>query len=132
MLMKLGNQKGFTLLELLIVMSIAGVLAMVAVPRFTGAVALANTTKVQSDLNVLNSAIVLYEAEHGSYPSNLTTDLKEYIQDAENLKPPKGKCLLRTGETIEIASGDTYSLSTDKTQAICKEHSITDFGRKDK
>ena len=131
MLMKLGNQKGFTLLELLIVMSIAGVLAMVAVPRFTGAVALANTTKVQSDLNVLNSAIVLYEAEHGSYPANLTTDLKDYIQDAENLKPPKGKCLLRSGETIEIEK-NVYTLSTDKSQAMCENHTITDFGRKDK
>lgn len=131
MLMKFGNQKGFTLLELLVVMSIVGVLAMVAVPRFTGAVALANTSKIQADLNVLNSAIVLYEAEHGSYPKNLTTDMKDYIQDAENLKPPKGKCLLRDGTTVEITETG-YTLSDDKSQALCQSRAITEFGRKDK
>ena len=127
--MKLGDQKGFTLLELLIVMSIAGVLAMIAVPRFTGAVALANTTKIQADLNVLNSAIVLYEAEHGSYPTDIGKDLKGYIQDVDKLKPPKGKFLLRDGKTDEIVD-EGYSLSSDNSQATCKAHTITDFGRK--
>ena len=55
-----ANQRGFTLLEMLIVISIVGVLAAVAVPRFTNAVALANTARIQSDLQVLNAAVVMY------------------------------------------------------------------------
>ena len=58
-----ANQRGFTLLEMLIVISIVGVLAAVAVPRFTNAVALANTARIQSDLQVLNAAVVMYQTE---------------------------------------------------------------------
>ena len=129
--MKSMGQKGFTLLELLFVMAIIGVLATVAVPRFSSSITLANTSKVQSDLSVLNSAIILYEAEHGSYPTNLTSDMKNYIQDAENLKAPKGKCLLRDGSTMEL-SGKAYTLAEDKSEALCESHKITEFGRKER
>ena len=64
----LSDQRGFTLLEMLIVISIAGVLAAVAVPRFNNAIIMANTSRVQADLQVLNSAIVMYQAENGKYP----------------------------------------------------------------
>ena len=84
----LSNQRGFTLLEMLIVVSIAGVLAAVAVPRFTNAIMLANTARVQSDLQVLNSAIVLYQAENGIYPSKVG-DLNSYVMDVDKVKPPK-------------------------------------------
>ena len=57
------SQRGFTLLEMLIVISIVGVLAVVAVPRFTNAIALANTARIQSDLQVLNAAIVMYQTD---------------------------------------------------------------------
>ena len=127
--MTLG-QRGFTLLELLIVMSIVGVLSMIAIPRFSNAIALANTSKVQSDLRVLNTAIVMYQAEKGTYPTSIGTDLKEYIVDIDNLKPPKGKCLLRTGDSVEITAG-SYSLSDDHTEALCQSYKAGDFGRKD-
>ena len=91
-----NDQRGFTLLEILIVMAIVGVLATIAIPRFNNSLVLANTAKVQSDLRVLNSAILLYQSEKGSYPANLTTDLREYVVDIDNLHPPKGECLLRT------------------------------------
>ncbi len=127
--MTLG-QRGFSLLELLIVMSIVGVLSMIAIPRFSNAIALANTSKVQSDLRVLNTAIVMYQAEKGTYPTSISTDLKDYIVDIDNLKPPKGKCLLRTGDTVEITAG-SYSLSDDHTEALCQNYKAGDFGRKD-
>ena len=93
---KLFNERGFTLIELLIVISIIGVLSVIAIPRFSNAIVLANTAKVQSDLSVINTSITLYQAENGSYPSSIKTDLKDYIVDIDNLKPPKGECLLRT------------------------------------
>lgn len=124
-----SDQRGFTLLEMLIVISIAGVLAAVAVPRFTNAIALANTSRVQSDLQVLNSAIVLYQAENGSYPSNID-QLEPYVLDIKNVKPPKGKCQLRTGKVEEITA-TAYELSEDKSEATCQSYKLSAFGRKE-
>ncbi len=125
----LSNQRGFTLLEMLIVISIAGVLAAVAVPRFTNAVMLANTARVQSDLQVLNSAIVLYQAEKGVYPSAVG-DLKDYVMDVEHVKPPKGKCQLRDGTTIDVTD-TSYSIAADGTEATCQSKKLSEFGRKE-
>ena len=125
----LGDQKGFTMIEMLIVMSIIGILSMVAVPRFANSLYLANTAKVQSDLQVLNTSIVMYQAQNGKYPSNLTTDMNDYIVDISKLKPPAGKCFLRDGSTLEI-SDTSYQLAADGTQALCQGHTLTDFGRK--
>ena len=124
-----GDQRGFTLLEMLIVISIVGVLAAVAVPRFTNAITLANTSRVQSDLQVLNSAIVLYQAEKGAYPSAIS-DLGDYVLDIANVKPPKGKCQLRSGK-IEDITAAAYGLSDDKTEATCQSYKLGDFGRKE-
>ena len=123
------DQRGFTLLEMLIVISIAGVLAAVAVPRFANAITLANTSRVQSDLQVLNSAIVLYQAEKGTYPSAIG-DLGDYVLDIGSVKPPKGKCQLRNGETVEITAA-AYGLSSDRAEATCQSYKLVDFGRKD-
>jgi prepilin-type N-terminal cleavage/methylation domain-containing protein len=124
------NQAGFTLLELLIVMSIMGVLSVIAIPKFSNTMSLAHTAKIQADMQVLNSSIMLFQAQTGKYPENLTSDMKEYIMDIDHLKPPLGNCLLRDGTTIEITA-TAYTLSADRTQAICQSHPLSDFGRKD-
>lgn len=121
------DQRGFTLLEILIVMAIVGVLATIAIPRFNNSLVLANTAKVQSDLRVLNSAILLYQSEKGRYPTNLTTDLQSYVMDIDHLQPPKGECLLRDG-TKENITATAYTLAADHTHALCQGHSIAAFG----
>lgn len=122
-----SRQRGFTLLEILIVMAIVGVLATIAIPRFNNSLAVANTAKVQADLRILNSAILLYQSEKGSYPSDLTTDLQEYVVDIANLHPPKGECLLRNG-TKENVTATAYTISTDRTHALCQGHTLVEFG----
>lgn len=127
----LSNQKGFTLIELLVVMSVIGILATVAVPRFTNAINLANTAKIQSDLQVINSSIVMYQAQNGKYPDNIKTDLRDYITDIDNLKPPTGSCVLADGTTTEITATE-YTLAADKTYALFQGKKVSDFGRKTK
>ena len=53
------SQRGFTLISVLIAVLIMGVMATVAVPKFTAALAAANTTKIQSDLAAIDTSIAL-------------------------------------------------------------------------
>ncbi len=125
----ISNQRGFTLLEMMIVISIVGVLAAVAVPRFTNVLSMANTARVQSDLQVLNSAIVLYQAENGTYPTEIG-NLANYVENIDSVKPPKGTCQLRDGTTVTVTAA-AYALTADGKQATCQGKTIGDFGRKD-
>ncbi len=124
-----GDQRGFTLLEMLVVISIVGILSVVAVPRFNTSVRLANTARVQADLQVLNSAIVLYQAEKGSNP-NAISDLSDYVANISTVKPPKGDCQGRDGNIITVTD-TTYGLNSDKTEATCQGETLSAFGRKE-
>jgi len=77
------NQNGFTLLELMIVIAIVSILSLIAIPKFNDAIAQANTARIQSDLQTIDTAIVMYQAQNGKYPSNIDTDLNSFITGAE-------------------------------------------------
>lgn len=127
------GEEGFTLLEMLLVICIIGVLAAVAVPKFSQSMTLANTSKIQADLSTLNTAVGLYRAERGTDPTSLE-QLKEYIVNINALKPPSGSYFLRNGQTVEKAGTD-YALikGTDgETQATLDEHRLQDVGRMEK
>ena len=123
----LSDQRGFSLLEMLLVVSIVGVLAAVAVPRFNNAILMANTSRVQADLQVLNSAIVMYQAEKGKYPTAIS-ELGDYVQDIGNVRPPKGKCSLRKEEAIDV-NDDDYGIANG--EATCEGKKLSEFGRKE-
>jgi len=127
------GEEGFTLLEMLLVICIIGVLAAVAVPKFSQSMTLANTSKIQADLSTLNTAVGLYRAEKGVDPTELK-QLKDYIVNLDALKPPSGSYFLRDGKTEEKA-GANYALtkgSDGETQATLDEHRVQDFGRAEK
>lgn len=77
MLVKIANllrrarsERGFTLIELVIVIGIIGVLAGIAVPRYTGFMADAEEKADRLTARVVQTAIELYYALEGHYPLN--------------------------------------------------------------
>lgn len=65
-----GNKKGFTIVELVIVIAVIAVLAAVLIPTFSGLIAKANVSADQQAVRSMNVALMSDEALNGK-PSNL-------------------------------------------------------------
>jgi prepilin-type N-terminal cleavage/methylation domain-containing protein len=67
-MIKLNNKKGFTLIELMIVIAIIGILAAIAIPNFISYRNKAYCARVESDAQNIQAAIASYFSE----PKNVT------------------------------------------------------------
>lgn len=130
-------QKGFATLEVILMVMVIGILASIAVPRFTNVTTAANTAKIQADLSTIDTAIAIYEMENGALSGTPTLKtLEDYLQDADNIKPPTGKANLSDGTEYTIPGNPAYSITNkgtaDKPQwrATLGEHTAGDFTKK--
>ncbi len=97
--------RGFTIVELLIVIVVIGILAAITIVAYNGIQSRATFSKVQSDLSAVNKALQVYYADNGSYPATGTTSTVNWRYSCS------------TGMTNFISSINQYaSLS----QAPCK------------
>jgi type II secretion system protein G len=69
--MKKTGHKGFTLVELMIVVAIIGILAAIAIPQFASYRTRAFNTAAQSDLRNLRTSMEAYFVDWQQYPATM-------------------------------------------------------------
>ena len=65
---KINFSKGYTLIELLIVITIIGILAVALLPSVLGAPARARDAARKADINNIIAALETYNSDHQQYP----------------------------------------------------------------
>ena len=76
----LTMKKGFTLVELMIVVAIIGILAAVAIPRFANMLDKSREGATKGNLGAIRSAVSIYYSEkEGVWPADLTTSFTSYL-----------------------------------------------------
>lgn len=76
------NRKGFTLIELVVVVAILGVLATLVVPNVINRINEAKDAVLNANIKVINNAIRMYYFEKGDYPA--ADDVKKLIDVLKN------------------------------------------------
>lgn len=83
------SKRGFSLIEILLVVVIIGTLAAMAVPRLVGRSEKAKVTAAQADIGVnIATALKLYELDNGTFPST-EQGLKALVKKPSSDPEPK-------------------------------------------
>ncbi len=67
--MKLKRRKGFTLIELMVVVAILGILALIVVPKFLGRQEEAQRTAAVVQINNFKVALSMFKLDNGFFPT---------------------------------------------------------------
>ena len=81
------HAKGFTLIEILIVVAIIAILALAILPNYIGFDVDARVATTKSNLSTLRNRISIYRAKEGEYPKSLSDLLKKTYSDAGIERP---------------------------------------------
>ena len=67
------NKKGFTLIELMIVVAIIGILAAVAIPAYSNYTKRAKASEITNAMGAVGSAMIEYYSDKGEWPEPINT-----------------------------------------------------------
>jgi prepilin-type N-terminal cleavage/methylation domain-containing protein len=116
--MVLSKNKGFSLIELMIVIAIIGILVAVALPQFASMSEDAKKTKAKQDCDTIVQAVTRYNALEGVALKSLDELAGKYITNIKELKDPWGNAYqINTGSGFVFSQGpDGQSPSLKSTQ----------------
>jgi prepilin-type N-terminal cleavage/methylation domain-containing protein len=119
-LYRLKQQKGFTIVELLIVIVVIGILATLVIVTFSGIQQRARDTQRQTDINAINGHMEAYYAQNGVYPTlAMITDATWRAANMKGLDPEALNAPDGTAIAATAAASGHYQLTTSVGGAAC-------------
>lgn len=119
----LDNQRGFTIVELLVVIVVIGILAAITIVSYTGISGRATVASLQSDLTNASKRLKMYYTDNGSYPQSLDSGNCP-VGPADTrycLKPSSGNAFTYSSS----APYSSFTLNSTKTSSTVR-YVITD------
>jgi len=102
------SKKGFTLIELMIVIAIIAILAAILVPNFLRARAQGQLTACKSNLKNIGTAMEMYSSDsQGRYPTNLSLITPNYLKTI----PTCASAGVATYSYVRTTVPDAYTVS---------------------
>lgn len=108
--MKRFDKRGFTLVEIMIVVAIIALLAAIAIPNVLRGRATANESAATGNIRALVNALEMYRSTNNEYPDDWDTDL--YTDAEPDYGPPSFNVNLDSAQTVQ-----GYSYLFDQTAA---------------
>ena len=120
-----AKRRGFTLVELTVVILIIGVIATIAAPKFFSSVEDAQENSAISSLTTIRNAISLYKANNNGYPGTDETTFKSALDAYLRNGIPKCPVGNRDATVRVEASGSPLAVSG--TQSWCYDNKTGEF-----
>ena len=98
-----NNQKGFTIVELLIVIVVIAILAAIVIVAYQGITTKANTTKAQTNGVAAQKVAEIMNADNGSYPATAAS----FNTGSISVKMPTGVTVSPGSVALSSANGAT-------------------------
>lgn len=95
-----GDQAGFTLVELLVVLAILGFLAAIATPQVMKYLSSAKMSTAKTEIEALAGALDLYKFDVGRYPSS-DEGLTALVKSPEGVEGWNGPYVKRTANLVD-------------------------------
>lgn len=119
-----SEHRGFSLIELLIALTILGILLAVSYPSYQQHVLRSYRSEAKTDLLLLANALEQYRADNGSYSDNFTELDRPALSESGRYKFTI--TLSEAGQAF-VAKADALGLQTADTE--CRQFSVNHYGQ---